>query len=103
VDHLFPAHREFIPDMRERVGQMLEHHERRLTRSLEVISEKPSNSWTVASGIKWDYLGGDFTTFPPPQQWFAANEAFVHLEHLFHSRKDIKRQADGDTFFYSMK
>ena len=103
VEHLFSAHREFIPDMRERVAQMLEHHDRRLNRSLEIISEKPSNAWTVASGITWDYLGGDFTKFPPPQQWFAANEAFTHLEHLFASRGDIKRQAVGDVFFYSLK
>jgi glyoxylase-like metal-dependent hydrolase (beta-lactamase superfamily II) len=103
VDHLFSAHREPIPNISERVEQMLEHHKRRLNRSLEIISEKPSNAWTVATGIKWDYLGGDFTKFAPPQHWFAANEALTHLEHLFHSRTDIRRQAEGDTFFYSIK
>jgi glyoxylase-like metal-dependent hydrolase (beta-lactamase superfamily II) len=103
VEHLYSAHRELIPDMRARIGQMLAHHERRLDTALEVISKEPCNAWTVASGIVWDYLGGDFTKFPPPQQWFAANETFVHLEHLFASRKDIKRQAEGDVFFYSTK
>jgi glyoxylase-like metal-dependent hydrolase (beta-lactamase superfamily II) len=103
VEHLYSAHRELVPDMRERVRQMLAHHERRLNTALEIISKKPGNAWIVASGIEWDYLGGDFAKFPPPQQWFAANEAFVHLEHLFASRKDIKRQAAGDVFFYSTK
>jgi len=103
VDYLFTAHREFIPNMRERVGQMLEHHDARLNRSLEIISEKPSNVWTVASGITWSYLGGNFTKFPPPQQWFAANETLTHLEHLFHTRTDIKRQFFGGALFYGIK
>ena len=102
VDHLFSAHRELIPDVHERIGQMLQHHERRLNRSLEIISENPANAWSVACGIKWDYLGGDFSKFPPAQQWFAAGETLVHLQHLFLTRKDVKRQSADGAFFFRL-
>ena len=102
VDHLFSAHRELIPDIKERVGEMLQHHEKRLAWTLEIIAEGPCDTWAVASGITWDYQGGDFTKFAPPQQWFAANETFVHLQHLFSTRRDIKRQAVGEVFFFSI-
>jgi len=103
VEHLFSAHRELISDISERIGQMLQHHERRLQRALEIISERPCNAWTVACGITWDYLGGDFTKFPPAQQWFAAGETLVHLQHLFLTNRDVKRQSSGSEFFFSLK
>ena len=103
VEYLFSAHRDPIPDMHTRIGEMIRHHEKRLLRSLELIAKKPCDAWAVASGITWDYMGGDFTQFPPAQQWFAACETLVHLQHLFVTRRDIRRQSEGGAFYYSMK
>lgn len=104
IEHLFSAHRELITDIGERIDQMMEHHRVRLDWALKQIALRPSNAWDVAAVIKWDFSGGDFLTFPPPQQWFAANEALVHLEYLFRHRTDVKREFKTDgAVYYSLK
>ena len=79
---IFPAHRKIIDQPMERIDQLLAHHQERLARILELLSEKPSSMYEIAAGIPWDFGGGQFIDFPPTQQWFAVGEVYAHMEHL---------------------
>lgn len=104
VEHLFSAHRNLVPDMRERIRELLEHHRRRLDEVLDLLSakQKPMNVCQVAEGMRWDYAGGDFKRFAITQKWFATGEAFAHLEHLY-AEKTIYRKEEQGTFYYFIK
>ena len=60
-----------------------------------MLKQKPSTVYEVSHGLNWDFGGGDFKNFPLTQKWFAAGEAYAHLEHLFHTGKVKKELIDG--------
>jgi len=101
VTNLLSAHRAHVDDTVKRIDELLAHHERRLARVLEVLSEGKSTIYEVAMGVSWDYGGGYFGAFPPAQKWFAAAEVFAHLEHLRILGK-ARLRIEEPTYFYSV-
>ena len=100
VDHLFSAHRDLIADMHVRIHQLLAHHENRLKDVQNTLAyNRRLTVCQVAEGMKWDYAGGDFRRFALTQKWFAAGEAFSHLEHLYR-RGSVRREEEDGTFYY---
>lgn len=82
IQHLFGGHRALVPDHRIRVDELLAHHESRLNEVLEALKIGSKNVYETACYMKWDFAGGNFADFPIQQKWFAASEAFAHLQHL---------------------
>ena len=82
VKVLLSAHRSLIENHRERIDELLLHHEKRLSRILSLLSEGRAIPYEIARGINWEYGDGVFDTFPPAQKMFASSEVFAHLEHL---------------------
>ncbi|MCD8018435.1 MAG: MBL fold metallo-hydrolase [Clostridiales bacterium] len=102
VDYLFSAHRYLLPDMRKRIDELKQHHAKRLDEVQRILREKgPRNAYQVAEDMKWDYGGGDFRRFAITQKWFAAGEAFAHLEHLYWE-EIIRREEKDGVFYYSV-
>jgi len=101
VRNLLSAHRQHVDDAVKRIDELLAHHEKRLSRMLEVLSTGKSTVYEVAMEISWDYGGGYFGAFPPAQKWFAASEVFAHLEHL-RIIGEAKLHIVEPTYFYSI-
>jgi len=102
VKTLLSAHRPLISDPKVRIDQLLAHHERRLSRVLEVLSSGKSTVYDVAMEVEWDYGGGSFGHFPAAQKWFAASEVFAHLEHLRATGR-VGLTIEGQTYLYNVR
>ena len=101
VKTLLSAHRAFLPDVNERIDQLLEHHETRLANILDILSDGKTTIYEVAMEVPWDYGGGSFGNFPATQKWFAASEVFAHLEHLRILGK-VSLNIDNNTYHYTV-
>lgn len=98
---LLPGHRALIEDHVTRVDELAAHHQNRLERIMEMLTEGEKTVYEVALGIKWDFGTSFFGDFPNEQKWFAGNEVYAHLEHLRALRK-VKRSVKNKTFFYCL-
>ena len=97
VKIVFPAHRQIITNPVERIDQLLQHHARRLNNIINVLKEKNSTMYEIASGIPWDFGGGEFLDFPKAQKWFAAGEVHAHMEYL-ERRNQVRKQVNDEGF-----
>jgi len=102
IKHVFTAHRQPVEDVYARIDQLLAHHERRLNLCIEMLEKKPCTVYEISHGLNWDFGGGDFSKFPITQKWFAAGEAYAHVEHLYHTGK-INKELVGEQYIYSLK
>ncbi len=103
IEHLFSAHRFLVDDHRARIEALLAHHDRRLNEVRGIISRAPSSPYDTAAQMTWDFAGGVFVNFPVAQKWFAAGEAFSHLEHFFHIGEAARSGGDGEPLLYTIK
>jgi glyoxylase-like metal-dependent hydrolase (beta-lactamase superfamily II) len=90
VDVVLPAHGDEFPGFRERIDELLVHHQERLDEVREILARKgPSTAYEAASGMKWNVEGG-FESWPPFMRRMATTEALAHLE-LMVSREQVRR------------
>ena len=95
IHHLFGGHRTVIPCHRTRIDELLAHHEVRLGEVIEALKSGSKNVYDTACFMKWDFAGGNFADFPVQQKWFAASEAFAHLQHLLFNGAVTCSEHDG--------
>jgi glyoxylase-like metal-dependent hydrolase (beta-lactamase superfamily II) len=74
-DRAWPGHRSPIDEPAERAAEILDHHEERAWRVLDVLERRgPADAWTVSAELFGD-LHGIHALHGP-------GEAYAHLEHL---------------------
>jgi len=96
IREAYPAHRGTpIREVRERVEEMLRHHELRLEEVLKALHE-PSTAYQVAKRISWRI--GSFETFDVYNKIFAIGEALAHLVHL--ERLGRVERIEGDVVLW---
>jgi glyoxylase-like metal-dependent hydrolase (beta-lactamase superfamily II) len=83
---VLPGHRSRKSDsgsLRDRIDELLEHHQQRLDECLDAVFAAPGQTCsTIASKMKWRYRGNGWQDFPPSQKMFATGETMAHLFHL---------------------
>jgi glyoxylase-like metal-dependent hydrolase (beta-lactamase superfamily II) len=80
VDEVLPAHEYRFRRLDLRVGQLRDHHRRRLDETERVIATAPgSTGWEVADALRWPR---PFTSMHPMVQRMALGEALAHLRRL---------------------
>ena len=77
-----PGHREPFRDPADRIGELKEHHRRRLEEILSLLPEEGLTAYEVASRMRWDLDTANWEDFPLAQKWFATGEAMAHLSYL---------------------
>ncbi len=82
VGIVLPGHRSIFQDMRERIGELREHHRERGEEVTRILKGGPRTAYEVASEMSWDIDYPSFDRFPLSQRWFATGEALAHLKHL---------------------
>jgi glyoxylase-like metal-dependent hydrolase (beta-lactamase superfamily II) len=102
VDMVLPAHGDEFAGFRERIDELMEHHEERLDEIRGILGQQPARTaYETASRMKWN-LEGPFERWLPFMRRLATTEALAHLELLV-SRSEVKRvTADGGVVRYSL-
>ncbi|HEY8766464.1 MAG TPA: MBL fold metallo-hydrolase [Dehalococcoidia bacterium] len=102
VEVVLPAHGDEFRGFRERIDELMSHHEARLEEICEIISRQgPRTAYETASQMRWRSEGG-FEEWPPFQRRMATTEALAHLELLV-SRSAVRRViADGGLVRYAL-
>jgi glyoxylase-like metal-dependent hydrolase (beta-lactamase superfamily II) len=105
VDLVLPGHRNIFTDLRGRIEELKEHHDRRAEEVLSILMKGPQTAYRVASGMTWDILCDSFDAFPLAQKWFAAGETIAHVKYLGALGKikgKIKRDRDQEVLIWSL-
>lgn len=93
-----PGHRSLVRDVAARIGELREHHEKRLDEVRSLLRSGAKNAYDVASGMTWD-MRGEWPDFPVQQQWFATGEALAHLDRLTALGEAEEKRTDGAVLF----
>lgn len=102
VDLVLPAHRWIYRDHRERIRQLRQHHRRRLSEVIEILSrKKEATAFEIASEMTWDVDYPSWEAFPAFQKHFAHGEALAHLKPL-EDRGLVRKKLRGDVVYYEM-
>ncbi len=99
-----PAHRKNEMNVYERIGQIQEHHKKRLQNTVDILREKQGQTaHDIASKMKWSMRGKDWSEFPMSQKWFAVGETIAHLDYLIDEHSVQRQEKDGIHYYYLIK
>jgi glyoxylase-like metal-dependent hydrolase (beta-lactamase superfamily II) len=89
VEMVLPAHGDEFRGFRERIDELVEHHDERLAEIVDIVSRERQTAYEIASRMRWN-LEGSWDEYPPFMRRMATTEALAHLE-LLHSSGRVKR------------
>lgn len=81
IECVLPAHGSPFKGVKERIEELLIHHERRSKEILSIL-EGEKSIYEIASLMKWDIGEGNFASLPFEQRLFATGETMAHLRYL---------------------
>ena len=82
VELALPGHRQ-TGDFRQRVDQLLAHHQARADEAARIIAQHPgSTPYEVAGRMTWSIRAKSWEDFPDAQKIFAVGECQSHLDYL---------------------
>jgi glyoxylase-like metal-dependent hydrolase (beta-lactamase superfamily II) len=79
VAKVLPAHEDIFSGLRNRIEQIIVHHDRRKAEIQEVVANGLHNAWEIAPHITWD-TPVPWDQFPPLHKRSAVTEVIAHLE-----------------------
>jgi glyoxylase-like metal-dependent hydrolase (beta-lactamase superfamily II) len=82
VELVLPGHRSIFRNQKERIRELKEHHQARLTEVISILGKGRQNAYQIASQMTWDIGFRSWDLFPPAQKLFAFGEAMAHLKYL---------------------
>lgn len=99
---ILPAHRTTGgKTLRERVDELLLHHEKRLDEMLSIVRKFDGiSAYDIAGRTSWNIRSRSWDDFPSSQKWFAIGETLAHLEYL-EKRRIITRHILNSGCVYS--
>lgn len=98
---LLSSHRALIPNYRDRIAELLNHHQKRLDETYQILGQaSPMTVLEVTKKLHWNISSKSWNAFPKSQKWFAAGEAHAHLEHLLAMRKIQRTKKNGILYYY---
>jgi glyoxylase-like metal-dependent hydrolase (beta-lactamase superfamily II) len=98
ISVVYPGHGPPFQNGKERVRELLEHHEGRLDQCRRIVEETPQSPFEVADQIPWS--SGSFEDLKQVHQFLALGETFSHLEYLRQQGKLEKSDEDGTNRYY---
>jgi glyoxylase-like metal-dependent hydrolase (beta-lactamase superfamily II) len=101
IELVLPGHRGIFKNCKERIGELKNHHQRRLDEIISILGKHNKNAFQVASQMTWDITYDSWDLFPVSQKWFATGEAISHLKYLEGIGK-IQTEMRGQERVYSL-
>ena len=99
VKTVLPGHRRIFNDCRGRIGELLEHHQRRVDEVAEILSDCPLNGYQVAARMTWDMVYRNWSEVAPAQKYFATGEALSHI-HFLEKQGYVRRAEEENVIYY---
>ncbi|MDO8749564.1 MAG: MBL fold metallo-hydrolase [Dehalococcoidia bacterium] len=93
VGMVHPAHEYSFPGLRQRVDQILEHHEERMNEMLAQVQDGPKTAWQIASGISWNVA--PWAELGPGTRHAALMETMSHLQYMVVEGKLAQQEKDS--------
>lgn len=101
VELVLPAHRRTFTHFRERIEELRQHHQARLSEILPILERGGRMSaYQIAGRMTWD-MRGTWQDFAVQQRWFATGEAIAHVKYLERQGK-VRKMLDGDLVYYQL-
>jgi glyoxylase-like metal-dependent hydrolase (beta-lactamase superfamily II) len=97
---LLPAHGPVTASAHARVDELLHHHDVRLQRCLDALTDGAQTCYQVAQSIPWTRREYRVDELPPFDHVMAVHETRAHLEVL-QMRGMVARDTDGDVDNYT--
>ncbi|MEM2947394.1 MAG: MBL fold metallo-hydrolase [Candidatus Bathyarchaeia archaeon] len=82
VKLVLPAHEKSFTNLSDRVKQLRNHHEQRLTEVLNHLKAESLTPYDLASKIQWNVNYKSWNDFPQFQKYLALGETMSHLTFL---------------------
>lgn len=101
IDWVFPSHRSLIQDHRQRIDELIIHHQERLEEITGILLDGQKSVIETAARMHWDLSYKSWNDFPLTQKWFASGEAMAHLEHLVY-KGEAQRVNSGGKHYYEL-
>lgn len=102
VKTALPGHRK-TGDFHARIGELLRHHEVRLSEVESICRAEPGlTAYEIAGRMRWKIRAVNWEEFPSTQKIFAVGECLSHLDYLL-LRGVIYREPDGEVYRYYMR
>ncbi len=99
IELVLPGHRSIFTNCRERIQELMNHHQKRLEEMISILEKGRKNAFQVASQMSWDIVSDSWDLFPMTQKWFAVGEALSHLKYLEGKGIIKKRLEEGKIIF----
>lgn len=93
--HLLPAHGPSDRRSHQRVDELLDHHERRLRATYDVVRGGAASALDVAGQLPWTRRERSFTELDPHNQLLAVAETAAHLDVLVRDGMLAVAEVDG--------
>jgi glyoxylase-like metal-dependent hydrolase (beta-lactamase superfamily II) len=92
---LLPAHGPVTASVHERVAELLDHHDRRLDHTEQVVQREPMTAYDAALLLPWTRRERAFSELDPFNQMLAVNETAAHLDVLVDRGRLHATEVDG--------
>jgi len=99
VELVLPGHRRILTDCRQRISELIHHHENRTAELYAALDDGPLTACEVAARMTWGVANKKFSEFPGTLKWFATGETIAHARYL-EVRGDIKSEIRGARIVY---
>ena len=93
VEMVHPAHEYSFPGLRNRVQEILDHHDHRLQEIIDQVTDHPKTPYEISAGITWNVAPWD--QLHPTTKRMAVMETLAHLHHLMEERRLVSHEAEG--------
>jgi glyoxylase-like metal-dependent hydrolase (beta-lactamase superfamily II) len=100
----FPGHGPSFSGLRQRIEELLRHHEYRNTEVMETIQDDVKTPYQIASEITWlnDSSKGNFRYMEEFNQRMAIMETVAHLRHLLKENKVTRVDKNGIDYYHAV-
>lgn len=96
-----PGHRG-SGEYQARIGELLEHHARRMEEIGRILCERPGlTAYETAGAMRWRIRADSWEAFPLSQKWFAMGECLAHLDHMCALGLAVRREIGGVRRYYA--
>jgi glyoxylase-like metal-dependent hydrolase (beta-lactamase superfamily II) len=92
---MLPAHGLVSPSVHARIDELLAHHEERLTRTAQTLSEGASTAYEAAQKLGWTRRQRKLSELDTFNQMLAVTETKAHLDLLAYQGKLKMSEVDG--------
>ncbi len=100
VELVLPAHGNEFHGFRERIDELLAHHEERCDEVRQALASGPKTAYEVAARMRW-HAEARWEELPAFQRRMATTEALAHLE-LLHGRGELRRLIEQGVVRYAL-